>query len=54
MRKTFWTEHRKGRGNFEDLGIDGRIILQWTVGKYYGKLWTGLIWSRIGTGGRLL
>jgi hypothetical protein len=31
----------KGRNHLEDLVIDGRA-------------WTGLIWLRIGTGGRLL
>jgi hypothetical protein len=28
MRTVFWLENLKGRAHSEDLGIDGRIILQ--------------------------
>jgi hypothetical protein len=38
----------------EDPGIDGRIILEWILGKLGEKLWTGCNWLRIGTSGRLL
>jgi hypothetical protein len=36
------------------FGMDGRIILIWIVRKQGGRMWTGFIWLRIGTGGRLL
>jgi hypothetical protein len=28
----------KGRDHSEDLGVDGKIMLQWMLGKYGGKL----------------
>jgi len=31
-----------------------KIILEWILGKYGGKMWTGCIWLRIETRGRLL
>jgi hypothetical protein len=30
---------------------DCRIILEWILGKYDGRLWAGFIWLRIGTSG---
>jgi hypothetical protein len=33
---------------------NGRTALKWTLGKYVGKVWIGLIWLKIGTGGELL
>jgi hypothetical protein len=38
----------------EDLGVDERIILEWIVGKYGGKMWIGCMWLRIGTSGEFL
>jgi hypothetical protein len=38
--------------HFEDRGIDGRIILKWIFEKWNGA-WPGLIWLKVGTGGRL-
>jgi len=29
----FWLENLKGRDHLEDLGVDGNIILKWTLGK---------------------
>jgi hypothetical protein len=48
MSTKFWSENLKGRYHSEDLGIYGKI------GKQGGKVWTGCIWLRIGTSGRLL
>jgi hypothetical protein len=44
----------EGKNNSEDLGEDGKITLEWILGKWSGKLWTGFIWLRIGTSGGLL
>jgi len=41
-------------GNWEGPVVDGRIILRWIFRKWDKGAWTGLIWLRIGTGGRLL
>jgi len=35
----------------DDLGVDGRIILEWILGKYNEKFWTGCVWLRIATSG---
>jgi len=37
----------------EDLVIDGRMILEWILGKQGWKVWTGFIWLRMGTSGGL-
>jgi hypothetical protein len=42
------------RDNSKDIGIDGSIILEWKLGKYGGKVWTGSIWLRMSTRGGLL
>jgi hypothetical protein len=43
-----------GRDHSKDIGIDGRIILEWILGKYGGKVWIGFIWPRIGASSGLL
>ena len=43
-----------GEGDhLEDPDLDKRIILKLIFGKW-GRVWTGSIWLRIGTGGGLL
>jgi hypothetical protein len=43
-------ENLKGRGDLEDLGVDGRIILEIKD----EKVWAGFIWLRIETSSGLL
>jgi hypothetical protein len=47
MPITILVEKRKGRHHLEDLGVDGKIILEGTLG-------TGCIWLRIRTSDGLL
>jgi hypothetical protein len=44
-------EGKKPLGNLE---VDGKIILEWILGKRGGRLLTGFMWLRIGTSGGLL
>jgi hypothetical protein len=56
MRSAYKVFVRKpeGRDYLEGIGIDGRIILKWILGKYDRKLRTEFNWRRIRTCGRLL
>jgi hypothetical protein len=47
----FWWGDLRERDHFEDIDLDGRIILKWIFKKWDGEPWTGLICLRIGTGG---
>jgi len=38
----------------EDLGIGGRMILSWTLGRLGSMGQTGFVWLRIGSSGGLL
>jgi hypothetical protein len=40
-------ENLEGRDSLEDVGVACKIILQWILEKYDGRLWTGFIWLRI-------
>jgi hypothetical protein len=44
----------KGRYHFEDLVVDGKIILEWILRRRGGRVWTGLIWLNTGDSGRAL
>jgi len=41
----------EGRSHWEDLGVDGWIILGWISRRWDVGIWTGLGWPRIETGG---
>ena len=46
--------HPRERDYLENPDVDGRIILRWIFSEWDVRLWTGLIWLRIGTvGGHL-
>jgi hypothetical protein len=51
MHTIFWSGNLTGRDDSEDVGVDGRIILEWILGKYVGRLWNGFIWLRISASG---
>jgi hypothetical protein len=50
----FWWRNMKERGQLEDLGMEGRIIIKCLLGRWDEKAWTGFIWVRIETSGGLL
>jgi hypothetical protein len=54
MQTKFRPENLKGRDQSEDLGIDGKIILEFISGKSGKKGWSGCSWLRIGTSGGIL
>jgi hypothetical protein len=54
MHTVFWLENLKGRNRLEDLGVDGRIILECIIDKHVREVWTGFIWLRIVTSGGFL
>jgi len=54
MHIIFWLENLREGEHLEGLSVDGKIILQWILGKEGVNVWTGCIWIRIGTSGRLL
>jgi hypothetical protein len=38
MGTKFWLENLEGRDHSEDLGVGGKIILEWILGKLDGKV----------------
>jgi hypothetical protein len=54
MHTVFLFENLKGRDYSEDLSVDGRTISELILGKWVRKVWTRLIWLRVGTNGGFL
>jgi hypothetical protein len=54
MHTVFCLEKLKVRDHLRDLSVNGKITLEWILGKYDGRMWTGCIWLRIGANGVLL
>ena len=52
MHTGFWWGGLRERDHFEELGVDGKIILnlKCVSNKCDADKWTGFIWIRIGTG----
>jgi len=46
--------NRREEDHWEDLGVDGWMILGWMCRRWDVSIWTGLGWSRIGKCGRRL
>jgi hypothetical protein len=38
IRIKFWSGNLKGRDHSEDLRVNGRIVLDWILGKYGEKM----------------
>jgi hypothetical protein len=50
----FWLGGPNARDDWEDLGVGGRIILKWTLGRWGSMGRTLFSWLRIGSSGGLL
>jgi hypothetical protein len=50
----FWLGGPKARDHCEDLGVDGRITLSWTLGRKESMVRTGFSWLRIASSGGLV
>jgi hypothetical protein len=46
-------ENLKGRDHAEGISVDGKIILDWILGKQGGRVWTGYTWLGTGMNSRL-
>jgi hypothetical protein len=48
MRKAYkiFISKLNGRVHSENLGVNGKIILEWMLGIFVWKVWCGCIWIR--------
>ena len=53
MHTGFKLRKLKERCHVDDLGVDGSVVLKGILKKSVGRAWTGLIWLRIRTSGRI-
>jgi hypothetical protein len=54
MRIVYWWESQKERTRYEDQDVGGCLMLRWILKGWYGVMWTGLVWLRIGASAELL
>jgi len=55
MNTKCWSENwRDDIAWFGNQNVDLSIILEWILGKQGGKMWTGVIWLRLGSSGIVL
>ena len=54
MHTGFWWGNLREENHSEDSDLDGKIILKVVFVGLDRRAWTGSIWLRTGTGGRLL
>jgi hypothetical protein len=50
----FRCESPKERDHSKDQEVGGRMGSEWILGRLAWRMWIGLDWFRIGTGGELL
>jgi hypothetical protein len=53
MHTKFWSEDPKERDHSEDVDVGKRVILDWILKNYVVRAWSGFIWLRVGTSGRI-
>jgi hypothetical protein len=51
MHSRFSWRNLNEKGHLEHMGLDGRIILKWTLKKYDWWAWTRFGWLTTGTSG---
>jgi hypothetical protein len=51
MHAIFWFEDLKGEDHSKDVGVDGRIILEWILETQGVKVWAGFIRLKTETNG---